>query len=406
MKTKHNGMKNVLLIGSELGKGGAERSVSLLSYYLEREQYNVTLCILSGTDREKFYKTCKNVVFIDPPAYNGVIGKIKAWRYRINKLRKIKLDNNINTAISFLEGPDYVNVLTKGKEKVVLSIRGSKMHDKVIAGAMGTIRKKILIPRLYKKADEIVCVTNALADELRNHFGIQRNKLTTIYNFYETEEIIRQSNEPLTDEEMKIFSKPVIITSGRLHVAKEQDKLIRILKLVKQQKDVRLMILGDGELKKPFIDLCNELGLKACDWKGYHEDADVYLMGFQHNAFKFYKHSKLFALSSSWEGFPNVVAEALICNIPVVSTDCPTGPREILNVEGLGPEPINDTIRLACGSLLPMLNVIDEIRFQKWSTEIIYWLSQPSPEQQVFTALTKRFTLDAMLQQWKDVIEH
>ncbi len=399
-------MKNVLLIGSELGKGGAERSISLLSYYLEQYGYNVTLCILSGTDREKFYKTCKNVVFIDPPEYSGVVGKIKAWRYRIKRLKQLKKENKIDISISFLEGPDYVNVLTKGKEKVVLSIRGSKMHDKVISGAMGTIRKKILIPRLYGRADEIVCVTNALADELHQHFGIIRERLTTIYNFYETQDIINKSNELLTDDEQKIFTKPVIITSGRLHVAKEQDKLISILQKVKSNIDARVVILGDGELKQPFIDLCHQLGLKACDWQsGDRNDADVYLMGFQHNAFKFYNHSKLFALTSSWEGFPNVLAEALICGIPVVSTDCPTGPREILNIPNLPAEPINYHINTPVGTLLPMVNVLTEETQKLWVDSITGWLQKPTPDNSEFQKLIQRFTLDAMLQQWVKVIE-
>jgi len=400
-------MKNVLLLGSELGKGGAERSISLLSYYLEQEGYNVTLCILSGTDREKFYKTCKNVVFIDPPAYSGMIGKIKAWRYRIQKLKQLKRDLKIDTSISFLEGPDYVNVLTKGKEKVVLSIRGSKMHDKVISGAVGTIRKKVLIPKLYRKANEIVCVTDALADELHEHFGIRKERLTTIYNFYEIDDIINKSNEALTEAEAAIFSKPVIITSGRLHVAKEQDKLIRILKTVKQSVDARVIILGDGELKEPLIELCNQLALKVCDWSTEQNlNADVYLMGFQNNAFKYYKHSKLFALTSSWEGFPNVLAEALICGIPVVSTDCPTGPREILNVPNLQKEPIDYSIDTPVGTLLPMVNPLSDKTQQLWTDAIVKWLQQPAPSKNEFEKLTKRFTLQSMLQQWKNVIDN
>jgi glycosyltransferase involved in cell wall biosynthesis len=400
-------MKNVLLIGSELGKGGAERSVSLLSYYLEQKGYNVTLCILSGTGREKFYKTCSNVIFIDPPSHTGIIGKIKAWQYRHTKIKQLKRDLNIQVSISFLEGPDYINILTKGKEKVVLSIRGSKQHDKVISGIKGIMRKKALIPVLYRRADEIVCVTNALADELNQHFGIKKSRLTTIYNFYETEEILKSAASKLTEEEAKIFSKPVIITSGRLHVAKEQDKLIRILSIVKKTVDARLMILGDGELKDSFINLCKQLGLKSSDWQNRQDtDADVFFMGFQPNAFKFYSHSKLFALSSSWEGFPNVVAEALICNIPVVSTDCPTGPREILNVEGLGKEPTINIVRTNCGTLLPMLNAIDNTWFETWAKEINYWLTKPAPSKDDFTSLTKRFTLDEMLQQWINVIEH
>lgn len=400
-------MKNVLLLGSELGKGGAERSISLLSYYLEQEGYNVTLCILSGTDREKFYKTCKNVVFIDPPAYSGMIGKIKAWRYRIQKLKQLKRDLKIDTSISFLEGPDYVNVLTKGKEKVVLSIRGSKMHDKVISGTVGTIRKKVLIPKLYRKANEIVCVTDALADELHKHFGIRKERLTTIYNFYEIDDIINKSNEALTEAEAAIFSKPVIITSGRLHVAKEQDKLIRILKTVKQSVDARVIILGDGELKEPLIELCNQLALKVCDWSTEQNlNADVYLMGFQNNAFKYYKHSKLFALTSSWEGFPNVLAEALICGIPVVSTDCPTGPREILNVPNLQKEPIDYSIDTPVGTLLPMVNPLSDKTQQLWTDAIVKWLQQPAPSKNEFEKLTKRFTLQSMLQQWKNVIDN
>ncbi|MBS1585391.1 MAG: glycosyltransferase [Bacteroidetes bacterium] len=399
-------MKRVLLIGSELGKGGAERSISLLSYYLQQTGYDVTLAILSGKDREKFYKTCDKVVFIDPPEHNGIWGKIQAWRYRLSKVKALKKETKADVSISFLEGPDYVNAMTKGSEKVVLSIRGSKMHDKVISGSKGQLRKKVLIPVFYRKADEIVCVTNALADEMQRHFGISANKLRTIYNFYEREDIIARSNDALTADEAKIFSKPVIITSGRLHVAKEHDKLIRILQKLKHSTDARLMILGDGELREPLIKLCEQLGLKPYGWNGHYEHADVYFMGFQQNAFKFYRHSRLFALASSWEGFPNVLAEALICHIPVVSTDCYTGPREILDVKDLTPVQVTAPVRGEVGSLMPMLDTINEEKTKLWAKEIEYWLNASQPDEAAFEKLLQRFTLDAMLQQWKAVIEN
>lgn len=391
-------------MGSELGKGGAERSISLLSYHLEQAGYNVVLCILSGKDRTQYYKTCKEIIFVDPPASNNAMQKIGAWRFRLKRIKEIKREYNIDVSISFLEGPDYVNVLTKGREKIVLSIRGSKMFDKVISGWMGVVRKKALIPFLYKRADSIVCVTQALAEELHTYFNISYSKLEVIFNFYEVEDILHSANQPLTAEEEKIFSKQVIITSGRLHVAKEQDKLIKVLKRVKEHADARLMILGDGELHAELETLALSLDLKVCNWTGKYEEADVYFMGFQKNAFKFYKHSTLFALSSSWEGFPNVLAEALICNKPVVSTDCPTGPREILNVKGLKHEPITQAIRTPVGTLLPLLHEITEDIVNQWTDEINYWLDNPTPSADEFNKLTNRFTLDTLLGEWQKVI--
>ena len=400
-------MKNVLLIGSELGKGGAERSISLLSYYLQ-DHYKVTLCILSGTGRQKYYKTCDDVVFIDPPTHTGAIGKIVAWRYRLKRMKQLKKEKAIDVSVSFLEGPDYVNVLTRGREKLVLSVRGSKVHDGQISGSQGALRKKILIPWLYKKADEIVTVTDALKQELVDHFSIDQKKIKTIYNFYETKVIAEKAMQPLSEDEEKIFSKPVIISSGRLHMQKEFDKLITVFAALKKQVDARLMILGDGDLLESLKQLAVSLGLKYSVWKdrkGF-EEADVYFMGFQDNAFKFYRNSKLFALSSSWEGFPNVLAEALICNLPVVTTDCYTGPREILHVTGLETASINHAINTEVGTLLPMLNDINRAKIKLWTEAMQYWLSHPAPPPAAFEQLTRRFTLEEMLQQWKAVINN
>ncbi|MCB0700165.1 MAG: glycosyltransferase [Chitinophagales bacterium] len=398
-------MKNVMLLGSELGKGGAERSISLLSYYLEQAGYNVVLCILSGTDRTSYYKTCKEIVFVDPPTPTNAIDKIKAWRYRLNKIREIKRTHNIDVSISFLEGPDYVNVLTKDKEKVVLSIRGSKKFDKQISGLMGVVRRTVLIPFLYRKADKIVCVTKALADELKKYFHIKDERLEVIYNFYEPEVILKNAGEQLTEEEEKIFSKKVIITSGRLHMAKEHDKLIQVLKVLKKTDDARVMILGDGDLLQSWVALTESLGMKACIWDGKYQDADVYFMGYQKNAFKFYKHSTVFSLPSSWEGFPNVLAEALICEKPVVSTDCPTGPREILDVAISHHEPITKAIRTKVGTLGPMLLEPSDAVIETWANELSFWLNSAAPCSSDFHELTKRFTLDTLLQEWRQVID-
>jgi glycosyltransferase involved in cell wall biosynthesis len=92
------------------------------------------------------------------------------------------------------------------------------------------------------------------------------------------------------------------------------------------------MILGEGELKDYLVKLSEELGLKTYIWDRdkLSESFDVYFLGFQKNPFKFIARSKLFVFPSLWEGFPNVLVEAMACGMPVVSSDCRSGPREIL----------------------------------------------------------------------------
>jgi glycosyltransferase involved in cell wall biosynthesis len=191
-------------------------------------------------------------------------------------------------------------------------------------------------------------------------------------------------------------------------MAKGYEHLIKIMQQLTKEAAARLVILGDGSLKETYIQLAASLGLKICDWGATKrfEEADIYLMGYQPNVFKFYKHSSAYALSSLYEGFPNVMAEALICGTPVVAADCHTGPREIFNLEGIDVQPLNTALRLTTGSLVPRVEPFDDNVKTEWVKELKYWLQSSKPDKKVIDGLTERFTLDAMLQQWEEVIEH
>jgi glycosyltransferase involved in cell wall biosynthesis len=167
---------------------------------------------------------------------------------------------------------------------------------------------------------------------LVKNYGISSNKIKVIYNPFPIENIENLAKEEL-DEYEPIFANPVLINTGRLMKPKGQWYLIRIFKDLKEKhKDLKLVILGEGELKNYLVELSKNLGLKTFVWDKdkLSEDFDVYLLGFQKNPFKFIARSRLFVFPSLWEGFPNALVEAMACGVPVISSDCRSGPREIL----------------------------------------------------------------------------
>ena len=173
---------------------------------------------------------------------------------------------------------------------------------------------------LYPQADAVVAISNPIATYLQEEYLIDRSKICLIYNPLNMPEIITKAKEEINDIP-NLFEQPVIITAGRFNKQKGQWHLIRSFKLVKQQiPDSKLVILGDGELKLYFINLIKKLDLEN----------DVYLLGFQENPFKFISRSSVFALPSLFEGFVMVLLEAMACGVPVISSDCRSGPREIL----------------------------------------------------------------------------
>ena len=173
---------------------------------------------------------------------------------------------------------------------------------------------------LYTKADSVVAISNLIALYLKKRYSIDNNKMQIIHNPLNISKVIVEAHEEINDI-YNIFNQQVIVTAGRLNKQKGQWHLIRCFKLIKQQiVNSKLVILGEGELRPYFVSLIKTLGL----------DKDVYLLGFQENPFKFIGRSSVFAFPSLYEGFPMTLIEAMACGVPVVSSDCKSGPREIL----------------------------------------------------------------------------
>jgi len=323
--------KRVLLIIPELTTGGAQRSLAKLSLALARHH---EVGIVLFNDRcDMAYHYGGRLLHLDVSTGQGVVKKIRAFLQRISRLRKLKRRFGADVAISFLEGADYINILSRGKEKVVLSIRGSKHHDETIAGSFPWMRYKVLIPLLYRRADAIVTVNQGIARELLD-YGLQHVPRITISNFYNSAEIEALSHEPKSAALETLYQDPVLVTTGRLAREKGLAPLICIFAALKKKYPrLRLVLVGDGPLRRDLVALSNKLGLVTHEGDGFTTPPDVVFAGNQSNVFQYLYGARLYLMNSSSEGFPNGLAEAMICQVPVVSADCPYGPREILAPE-------------------------------------------------------------------------
>jgi len=308
--------KNIAILIPKLAGGGAERAASNLSLHLDNEKYNKYVIVYNSNDKDYSYEG--QMIDLDAVAISNPFGKIYNFFKRIYKLKKVKKKYDIEATISFLSGPNLVNILSKENDKVIVSVRS--FISKNLNGFYGNLHK-FLIKKFYNKADKIISVSDVLKKDLKNEYGISEEKIKVIYNNYDIDSINKMSNETIETKYKDIFNKPTIINMGRLTEAKGQWHLIRAFSKVKEEvKDAQLVILGKGELENYLKKLTLDYGLEK----------DIHFLGFKNNPFKYIANSTLFVFPSLYEGFPNALAEAMVCKIPVVSSDCKSGPREIL----------------------------------------------------------------------------
>jgi len=313
-------VKLYFLINSLAG-GGAEKVAIRLSEHLPMSAFILL-------ERDVKYKTDKPIFFLSNHS-TKTSPIIKTLSIPIYAYKLSKFLETTSPVVSFLERANFVNIISKlfKKHRAIISVRMDQQ-----TGHVG-LRKlnKLLVRLLYPKADLIIAVSHGVKHSLIN-LGIEEEKIKVIYNPYPIDEIRELAKEPLGSYE-EIFKEPALITAGRLTKQKGQWYLLRVFKALKEKhKDLKLVILGEGELKDYLLKLSEELGLKTYVWdKDELSDSfDVYFLGFQKNPFKFIARSKLFVFPSLWEGFPNALVEAMACSVCVVSSDCRSGPREIL----------------------------------------------------------------------------
>jgi glycosyltransferase involved in cell wall biosynthesis len=199
-----------------------------------------------------------------------------------------------------------------------------------------------LIPYIYPKADAIVASSQGMQHDLTANFRIPPHKIRRIPNPLPLAWTRQHAQAPVQHPWFAAGQPPVVLSVGRLERAKDFATLIRAFAKVQAQREARLLILGEGSMRPQLETLVRQLGLSEC----------VALPGFDPNPFRYMARAKVFVMSSVYEGFPNVLVQALACGCPVVSTDCPSGPSEILNGGAYGHlVPVGDADALAASIL-------------------------------------------------------
>jgi glycosyltransferase involved in cell wall biosynthesis len=227
--------------------------------------------------------------------------------------------------------------------RVVISERIQVSRHAGFGGPWGEPSLHDLLRRAYLSADAIVAVSDGVADDLAAHAGIPRERITTVYNPVVGPDLFAKAQERPDHPWFAPGAPPVILAAGRLDPQKDFSTLIRAFAQIRQRRPARLVILGAANpTNLPHAEelraLPGALGIGV----------DVALPGFVDNPFAFMAQASVFVLSSLYEGLPGVLIQALACGCPVVSTDCPSGPAEVLDHGRFGPlVPVGDVAALA-----------------------------------------------------------
>lgn len=303
-------MKKLAILIYSLAGGGAERVVSILLNEL-KDNYDITLVLMNKTIHYDLPENQK-IIYLENSTFDehGLLKLLKlpwlGYRYK-NYCKQHAIEINF----SLMNRPNYIALFAKlfgSRSKTIINERAmpSLQHKKGIQGLVN----RWLITYLYPFADTVIANSIGNSLDLSNNFGIQ--PVYTINNPFDLTIISALKEKRIN----LIKEKFTFVTVGRLDEGKNHRLTVEAM----QNIDANLWIIGDGPLRNTLDNQIKQL----------HLENNVFLLGRQDNPFKYLNIADCFIFSSNHEGFPNVLIEALACGLPIISTDCQSGPREIL----------------------------------------------------------------------------
>lgn len=361
-------MKLTLVISS-LTSGGAERVMSIMANYWAEKGWEITLLALPDKSVPPFYNLDPRIKYIPL----GVSGDSPNWLMaisnnvkRINVLRSVIVESKPDVVISFLDKTNILTLLATQNLKIPVLV------DEQNNPAMYSIGRswELLRRWTYPRADRVVAVTQRAL----NYFSPQIQSQGCVIP---SPALSVNASKNVSE---KLLVKPAIIAVGRLVPQKSFDLLLQAFAQLKDRyPEWTLTILGEGVLRPELEALREQLGLTD----------RVYFPGNVKNPHDFLKQADIFVMSSRFEGFPNALCEAMACGLPAISTDCPSGPREIIRdgIDGIL-VPNEDVSALAAA----MEKLMSNEQYRKS-------LAARASE------VTERFSIEKVMGMWESLIE-
>lgn len=301
-------MKKIQFYLSNLKGGGAQRTVVNILRYINKEKFEPEL-ILLDYDEEHAYS---NLIPEDINIYN----LNTRGRYSILKISKLikerKPDICFATLPQVCKAVMIGHKLSGSNSKTIFRETTYRNKDQ-----MSFFSFRIL-KTAYNYCSHNISLTKGVKEQMIKNYDLLIEKVTTIYNPIDIENIKKK----ITEHKFREKDNFTIIACGRLAKVKNFSLLIKASKILKNRdyNDIKINIMGKGRLENELKNLINELNVSDM----------VSLLGFKRNPFQYMSESDLFILSSLWEGFGHVIVESMASGTPVLSTDCPYGPKEIL----------------------------------------------------------------------------
>jgi glycosyltransferase involved in cell wall biosynthesis len=368
--TAHTSSKNITLFYRGLEFGGIERTIVLLANEFASKGHHVELLLYQahGPLRKELNPAVKVTELPIKPFrfFTGGLslrGVFAVGRY----LKSQKPDLFISSGHFYNETSVVAKLLYGSKSKVVVVVQTDVFAQAQLVSRRLLKAIPLLMKLLYRFADELVCVSAALGESLKS-IPLKKGKKPVVINNGVSVETIRAfAEEPVSDHWLNDSSIPVVLGVGRLTTQKNFELLVRAFATVSKKFPCRLVILGNGELESNLNSLIKSLSIDTC----------AKLLPFDLNPYRYMARAKVFVLSSNWEGSPLVLIEALAAGATVVATDCPTGPKEVLNNGEFGylfpmedQEKLEKLIEQAVTNALPEKK-LNEKWFQTWDISAV-----------------------------------